>query len=121
MNRLNDFLDVRSEDCLLDFADDLARSTEVMEVLDLYMSWYRDLMVFQGAGESAGLLNQDFVQEVKDASERGSPEQWVGKIEAIRRAKKDIQRHLKAQLVLEGLLLTLTYGKEEISSHEQAG
>ena len=46
-------------------------------------------------------------QEVEQASERGSPLQWAGKIEAIRRAKADIRRHLKAQLVLEGLLLDL--------------
>ena len=107
MHRLNDFLEVRSQDSLLDFADDLARSTELMDVLDLYMSWYRDLMVFQGAGETARLLNQDFIQEVEKGSERGSPLQWAGKIDAIRRAKKDIRRHVKSQLVLEGLLLDL--------------
>ncbi len=112
IERLRDFLGGGRGESFVDFAEEISRTEQMMDVLDLYRSWYRDMMIFNATGDGERLLNQDFSEEIfRDAGERDATD-WISGIEAISRAKKDIRYNLNARMVMEDLLLRLADGRK---------
>jgi len=90
-----------------DFVDELIHFPRMMEVLELYQTWFRDLLVYLEMGEAGRLLNADLLKQVEQFSTRGDSLAWIGSIAALQRAREAIQNHFNSQLVVEGMLLDL--------------
>ncbi len=114
MNRLIALLARDPSPSILGFADELSKSEpeRLTDILDLYLSWYRDLMIFHATAAPERLLNRDFLQEIREASAEGESSLWPGCIRAIQNAKTDIQNRINAQLTLETLLFMLAGGRK---------
>ncbi len=107
LKNLHDFLTPgEGKLSLIAFAEDLQKTARLFEVLDLYSSWYRDLLVYY-AGDVEQLINTDYIEEITSASENNEPMMWISNVEHIQQAKKDLYNHFNKQLVIENLLLKL--------------
>lgn len=85
---------------LSDLKDDL------VELLDLLNSWFRDIVVFQ-AGEKARIMNLDLVPSLEAASQRWNLQRLSANIDKIGHAKKQLGRNCNRALVCETLLFGL--------------
>ena len=109
IDRLRAFLDAGvSEGALIGFAEDLIHSGHLLEVLDLYESWYRDLLMYRI--ESADrIVNRDYMEAIAGIAGELDMTETISRIDSIRKARRDIQGpfNLNKQMVMEGLLLKL--------------
>jgi len=107
----------------VDFAADLAGCDRIVEVLDLYLLWLRDLMICRIGGDPDRLLNRDLLDEILRISPSRDPLGWVEILRAVRQARADLVGgfNLNTQLLMECLLLRLHDSREEIEIDEQAG
>ncbi len=110
VERLHDFL-TPGTFSLKAFADELQKTDQLFDVLDLYSSWYRDLLVYY-SGNVEELINIDYIDEITAVSEKNEPMAWIAGVESIQQAKRDLHYHLNKQLVIEGLLSNLANYKE---------
>ncbi len=110
VERLHDFL-APGAFSLRDFVEELQKTDQLFDVLDLYSSWYRDLLVYC-TGNVEQLINIDYIEEITAVSEKNEPMVWISNVEFIQQAKKDLHYHLNKQLVIEGLLLKLAHYTE---------
>jgi len=100
-----------NRESLVGFAEDLAGSARLADVLDLLVIWYRDLVVFGGTRDAGRVLNRDQLQQVEAWSNRWDAPRLAEHLKVIRKAKGDIVRgRLNARLVLEGMVLRLLDG-----------
>jgi DNA polymerase-3 subunit delta' len=108
IDRLRSFLGSGSEGALMGFAEDLVQSGLLLEVLDLYESWYRDLLVY-GVDGPERIVNRDYMEGIAEAYGEKDPAETISKIDSIRQARRDIEGpfNLNKQMVMEGLLLKL--------------
>ena len=112
MGRFLDFFGNRSRESLVELVEELSGSDRLMEVLDLLVSWYRDLAVFRGTGDPGRVLNRDLLAQVETWSRRWDAPFLVGRLQAVQRAREDIVRtNLNERLVLEGMFLNLLQGE----------
>ncbi len=109
LDRLRAFLVSGPQAELTGFAEELVQSEHLLDVLDLYESWYRDLLVSR-TDQPERIINRDYMEEIAEASEEQEPKETVYRIEAIRRARRDFLGpfHLNRHSVMEGLLLKLS-------------
>lgn len=108
MDRLRAFLASGPGGGLVALAKELADSGDLLDVLDLYESWYRDLLVCR-IGSPERIVNRDYLEEISEAPGGPDPTETIARIDAIRKARRDIQGayNLNRQFVMEGLLLRL--------------
>jgi len=97
------------EQSVLAFAEALSGAPRVFDVLDLFLMWYRDLVICRGLGDVDRLLNVDLVPEIREVAESRDTLAWVEKARAVQRARAELldRRNLNTQLVLETMLLRL--------------
>jgi len=109
IDRLRAFLASGPGGGLVAFAKELADSGDLLDVLDLYESWYRDLLACR-IGSPERIVNRDYLEEISEAPGEQDPAETISKINAIRQARRDIQGayNLNNQFVMEGLLLKLS-------------
>jgi DNA polymerase-3 subunit delta' len=109
MDRLRDLLASGPEGVLMDFADDLSRSSQLLDVLDLYESWYRDLLIC-GIHAPEHIINRDYTEELAEAAAEQEPGETIAGIDAIRQARREVlgSFNLNKQSLVEGLLLKLS-------------
>jgi DNA polymerase-3 subunit delta' len=109
IDRLHAFVASGPEGVLVDFADDLSRSGNLLEVLDLYESWYRDLLVC-GIDVPERIINRDYMEEIAEASAKQEPTETISRIDSIRQARREVLGpfNLNKQAVMEGMLLKLS-------------
>jgi DNA polymerase-3 subunit delta' len=109
IDRLHAFLASGSERELIGFAEDLTQSGRLLEVLELYESWYRDLLVCR-IDSPRRIVNRDYMEEVSEACGQQDPTETISKIDAIRKARRDIQGayNPNKQLLVEALLIGLS-------------
>ncbi len=107
--RLHAFLAAGPEADLIGFAEELSQSGLLLDVLELYESWYRDLLMCR-FNMQAQILNRDCLPEIAEVSVEEDPKEAVSRIESIRQARRDVLGpfHLNRQSVMEGLLLRLS-------------
>jgi len=109
IDRLHAFLHSGPEGVLMEFADDLSRSGDLLDVLDIYESWYRDLLVCK-INVPERIINRDYMEELAEASVEQEPTETISRIESIRQARREVLGpfNLNKQSVMEGLLLKLS-------------
>ncbi len=93
---------------ILDFAEQLAADkTVLVEILEIFQAFYRDvLMVLEGRGDE-DLVNLDLRQKVQRVASKVNREDILGKLEALVNTRRHIERNVNRQLALEVLLLKL--------------
>ena len=91
----------------LEYAQQLSRNPEaVSELLHLWLSWWRDLLLAAG-GSSAGIINIDRENTLRAQAQRYSLGQVRDFIEALRAAVWRLEHNANTRLTLEVLMLSL--------------
>ncbi len=109
IDRLQSFLISGWGGGLVSFAEDLSRSDRLLDVLDLFEGWYRDVLVCRVSGPER-VMNRDYMEEISAAAREQDPMGTISRIDSIRRARREIlgAYNLNKQMVMECLLLTLS-------------
>lgn len=82
------------------------RTRNIMEYLYLFVTWYRDVLVYRATGGTAYILNKDQSARLK-SDVTGDLETVEKKIKAIEKARRYLERFLKEDRVFRDLFLTL--------------
>jgi DNA polymerase-3 subunit delta' len=91
----------------LEYAQLLSRNSEAApELLHLWLSWWRDLLLAAG-GSSTGIVNIDREDALKSQAQRHSLDQVRGFVEALRSAVWRLEHNANTRLTLEVLMLSL--------------
>ncbi len=88
------------------YADIVTKKGEVREVLDLWRTWWRDVLLAV-SGSMADPVNIDRVEEIRALAQRLNVDQAASAAEACGRALWQIDRNVTARLAVEVLLLDL--------------
>lgn len=76
-------------------------------VLDIWKSWYRDLLLTKAGDKKSSLMNVDFSQSLKKISRRTKIKNLAESFHLIDRTQMDLLENRNIALVLEHLLLHL--------------
>jgi len=99
-NRIIDlFLKAVSTDYIDDAEMDLSKE-ELSRRLDLYESWYRDILITKLSGEKSGLINQDREKEIVLAGKGLSIENIIGSLKAIDRARRFMEQNANRKIAV---------------------
>jgi len=91
---------------ILDYAEELARLREdPEEVMDVFQSLYRDLLLFKEG--IASTIHTDLAPAVQAAAEATSPEAILTGLERIERARRRLRQNANPRLTLAALTLAL--------------
>ncbi len=91
----------------LEYAQQLSRNSEaVPELLHLWISWWRDLLL-AASGSSVGITNVDREDALRIQARRYSLGQVRNFVEALRAAAWRLERNANTRLTLEVLMLSL--------------
>ncbi|MEJ2723292.1 MAG: DNA polymerase III subunit delta' [Deltaproteobacteria bacterium] len=84
----------------------------VAELLGIWKTWYRDLLVIKTTGREEWLINSDFLNELKKASQVFNIDKLVESFLVIDRAERDYWQARNVDLMIENTVLGLRkYGK----------
>jgi DNA polymerase-3 subunit delta' len=85
----------------------------VTELLSIWKTWYRDLLVMKTTGRDDLLINGDFLSELKNRSEAFSIDNLVDSFLVIDQAEREYWQARNADLMMENTVLGLRrYSKE---------
>lgn len=114
MARRNQVLDlvarVSSSDVgsIFELASGLTEHKEHLdEVLDIILSWYRDVLILKESGEGSSILNSDRMGLLEDEAGKFSTEDLVKAIGLVRQTQGYIKKNVNLQLAIEVMLLKL--------------
>lgn len=79
----------------------------ILEMLEVWESWYRDLLATRLSCADEILINADFSGKLKKISKGLKIEGLIENLSALDRAKSDLRRMRNTKLVMEHLLLAL--------------
>lgn len=79
----------------------------VAEVLGIWKTWYRDLLVIKTTGRDEWLINGDFLTELKNASEVFTINNLVDSFLVIDQAERDYWQARNVDLMIENTVLGL--------------
>lgn len=80
----------------------------MMETLDMFMLWYRDLLAAKMQGKNASVVNSDKTDEIlRQCGKFSNAGQLYNSVEAIMSAKRAIMGNANAQIVTEALMMKL--------------
>ena len=79
----------------------------LMDMLAIWESWYRDLLLVRVGGPSLMLINRDFSGRLKKNAEGFIIDNLINGLFAINRAQRDLLRMRNTTLVMEQMVLTL--------------
>ena len=96
-------------DSVMSLAAALADTDRVVEVLDLFLTWYRDLAVFRGLADPERLFNRDLVDEIRRVSAGRPSGEWAEKVRVVQQARADLvgRWNLNTKLLMETMMLRL--------------
>lgn len=98
---------VKQAEVLSKQAEAPQRQTDVLlELLDLAVLWYRDVLVWKQLREPALLTNRDREPQIAALAGRYLEATLGARIEAVEAAKESLRRNVHARLVLEKLFLS---------------
>lgn len=80
---------------------------EITDLLDLFMVWYRDALLYKATKDVNGLIFSDQLGAIKEQAKRSSYEGIEKIITAIENAKSRLKANVNFDLVMELLLLTI--------------
>jgi len=91
----------------LDYAYQLSRQADtVPEVLDLWLGWWRDLLLVKGGCPEA-VTNIDQQAALQEMAKKYSLRQVQGFIKALQDTARQLEQHVNPRLALEVLMLSL--------------
>ena len=79
----------------------------ITEFLDLFTSWYRDVLYFKATGDADGILHEEYVQEIRRASAQSSYEGIQNILDALHTAGVRLKANVNFELTIELLLLSM--------------
>ena len=79
---------------------------EALETLDIWLSWWRDLLVLREAGPE-WVYNRDYSEQLEEWKSAYTPGQIAGFIAAMAKTVEALNSNVNARLGLEALMLSL--------------
>ena len=79
----------------------------IYEYLDLFLVWFRDVLMFKATHEIDGLVFRQEYRDIKNRADKSSYEGLETIIKAIETAKKRLQANVNFELTMELLFLTI--------------
>jgi len=93
---------------LLEFAEQLAGNKATLpDILDIFQAFYRDVLLAVHGRDPTELVNLDLSEKVWRVASREETASVLAKLEALGSARRQLERNLNPQLVMEALLLRL--------------
>jgi len=93
-------------DLSLAFSERIARQKDkIPDVLDIFMSWFRDLMIYPLAPEK--IINKDLVDHIQNISRRMDACSVLSKFEAVQKARTMIDGNANPRLTLDVMMTRL--------------
>ncbi len=89
----------------LDISD--SREAGMPNMLDIWETWYRDLLLLSIGGATHLLINTDFSQKLKDIAPSFETDNLIDGLLTIDQAQRDIRRMRNVALVIEHTVLSL--------------
>ena len=80
---------------------------EINDYFDLMMVWYRDVLLYKATKDVNGLIFKDEIYDIKRQAEKSSYNGIETILEALWKAQVRLNAHVKFELVIELLLLTI--------------
>lgn len=80
---------------------------EITDYLDLFMVWYRDVLLYKATKDVNGVIFSDQLGAVKEQARKSSYEGIEQILRAIEKAKTRLKANVNFDLVMELLLLTI--------------
>ena len=92
----------------LEFAEQLASDKATLpDILEIFQAFYRDVLLTLHGRDSQALVNLDLSAKVRRVAGSEDVGTVLGKLEAVGNARRQLERNLNPQLVMEVLLLRL--------------
>ena len=92
----------------LEFAEQLASDKATLpDILEIFQAFYRDVLLALHGRDSSELVNLDLGEKVRRVAGREDVGNVLAKLEALGNARRQLERNLNPQLVMEVLLLRL--------------
>jgi DNA polymerase-3 subunit delta' len=92
----------------LEFAEQLASDKATLpDILEIFQAFYRDVLLTLHGRDTQELVNLDLSEKVRRVAGREDVGTVLGKLEALSYARRQLERNLNPQLVMEVLLLRL--------------
>ena len=79
----------------------------IYEYLDLFLVWFRDVLMFKATHEIDGLVFRQEYRDIKNRADKSSYEGLETIIKAIETAKKRLQANVNFELTMELMFLTI--------------
>jgi len=93
---------------ILEFAEQLAADKAALpDILEIFQAFYRDVLMAVHGRDSAELVNLDLVEKVRRVAAREDTGSVLLKLETLINARRQLERNLNTQLVVENMLLKL--------------
>ncbi|TLM62367.1 MAG: DNA polymerase III subunit delta' [Deltaproteobacteria bacterium] len=93
---------------LLEFAEQLhGEKSALPDILEIFQAFYRDVLLALHGRDNSELVNLDLAEKVRRVAGREDVAGVLGKLEALKTARWQLERNLNPQLVMEVLLLRL--------------
>jgi len=79
----------------------------MLDMLSVWVNWYRDLLLLRVGGDSDSLINIDFFDELKKNSTSFNIESLIESIQAVYQAQSDIRKMRNAVLAMGHMVMAL--------------
>ena len=79
----------------------------VEEFIDLFTSWYRDILYVKATGSTDAVIHKDYAQQIQNASSLLSYEGIRNCLNAITTAEERLHANVNFELTMELLLLAM--------------
>jgi len=79
----------------------------VAELLGIWKTWYRDLLVIKTTGREAWLINRDYLKQLKNISKASTIKNLADSFLVIDQAERDYRQARNVDLMIENTLLNL--------------
>ena len=93
---------------ILEFAEQLAGDKATLpDILEIFQAFYRDVLMSVHGRDPAELVNLDLTEKIHRVASREEVSGILQKLDALVTARRQLERNLNTQLVVENLLLRL--------------
>jgi DNA polymerase-3 subunit delta' len=84
-----------------------SKTTDLSELLGIWKTWYRDLIIMKMNSTHTVVINADFSRKLKNASKKMTIDNLIEGFMILDQAQRDLSRNLNAGLIIENALLNL--------------